>query len=314
MTHPAGMIEQTKLDTNVPFSRAAALEAGIKLSSLRGPAYRRLFAGVFVSADTAHSPVQRVHAALVPFDGHAFASHASAARLYRVPIPTIPEEHVTVVARRHRRSRAGIVCHLASQAQTIEVHGVNVSVPAQLFVELASLLSLVDLVVAGDHLVHHQGVTPEELVTYAETSKLPHAKAAAVAARYVRRPVKSPMETRLRMLLVLGGLPEPEVNVLVGSDNGTKREHDLVYRMALVAVEYDGRQHAEDAIQWRSDIQRREDSDDDGWRVLVVLADGIYVNPEATLQKVQRVLRERGEPGVPRHLSDEWRPYFPGRH
>lgn len=40
------------------------------------------------------------------------ASHASAARLHRLPIPTIPDEHVTVLDRKHRRSRPGIVCHL----------------------------------------------------------------------------------------------------------------------------------------------------------------------------------------------------------
>jgi len=301
------------LDTSLPFSRAAGIAAGYKPSTLRGPGFRAPFTGVYVAATTAMTPRLRVRAALVPFAGTAFASHASAARVLGVPVPTIPDEHVTVVERRHRRSRAGIICHFVRKARTIRIDDLDVSEPYQLFVELASLLSLVDLVVAGDHLVAHWGVSPEALVACAEASPLPGARAAVRAARFVRRRVRSPMETRLRMLLVLAGLPEPEINVLVGSDNGTKREHDLVYREARVAVEYDGRQHAEDSTQWRTDIQRREDSDDDGWRVLVVVSHGIYVEPAATVQKVWRLLRDRGQRDVPRRLSDAWRPHFPGR-
>lgn len=307
------MADRSELDTRVPFSRAAGMAAGLKPSTLRGPGFRRPFTGVFVAADAPTSPAQRVRAALVPFGGRAFASHASAARVYGVPLPTIPEEHVTVVDRKHRRNRPGIACHLVAAARTTRIAGIDVSVPGQLFVELASLLSLVDLVVAGDHLVRHRGVTPEELLAAARSSRLPNARFALRAAGYVRRRVKSPMETRLRMLLVLAGLPEPEVNVLVGSEGGPKREHDLVYRAARLGLEYDGRQHADDPVQWRTDIQRREDSDDDGWRILVVLSDGVYVDPEATVRKVWRLLRERGAPDVPRVLSEEWRAHFPGR-
>jgi len=139
----------------------------------------------------------------------------------------------------------------------------------------------------------------------------PGATLARQAAVYVRERVDSPMETRLRMLLVLAGLPEPEVNVLVG-DGVAFRKYDLSYRRSKTIVEYDGRQHAERIEQWESDLERREAIDDDEWRILVVISSGIYRSPGKTLERIHRVLLRGGEPGTPRTLSDAWRLHFPG--
>lgn len=299
------------LDTSRPFSRADATRAKIKPSTLRGPRFVRLFSGVYVAADAPATPLQRVQAALVPFQERGFASHASAARVYEVPIPTLPDEHVTVTHAAHRRTHPGVVCHVLKSPKAVVVHGIGVSSPEQLFTELASQLSLVDLVVAGDHLVRHRPrVTPERLENFATASTLPGSRPAATAAGYVREEVRSPMETRLRMLLVLAGLPEPRINALVGTGDGMlKREHDLVYAASRTAIEYGGQQHP--AEQWERDLERREEADDDGWRILTVVAKGIYRRPDLTLGKVHRVLLERGEPGVPTRLSDAWRPHFP---
>lgn len=299
------------LDTSRPFSRADAIRAKIKPSTLRGPRFKRLLSGVYVAADAPVTPLQRVQAALVPFGKNGFASHASAARLYDVPIPTLPDEHVTVTKAAHRRSHPGVVCHVMKNPRAVILDGVPRSSPGQLFAELARQVSLVDLVVAGDHLVRHRPkVTAKAIADFAAASTLPGARLAATAAGYVRENVRSPMETRLRMLIVLAGLPEPRINTLVGTGDGMlKREHDLVYAASRTAIEYDGKQHA--AEQWERDLERREEADDDGWRILTVVAKGIYRRPDLTLEKIHRVLLERGEPGVPKRLSDGWRPHFP---
>lgn len=177
--------------------------------------------------------------------------------------------------------------------------------------ELATLLTFVDLVVAGDHLVRTTALTVDELQAFCADAKGPGAARARRAARFVRSRVDSPMETRLRLLIVLAGLPEPEVNVLVG-DGLQFRKYDLSYRRSKTIVEYDGRQHAERIEQWESDLERREGIDDDEWRILVVIAKGIYTHPGKTLERIHRVLLKRGEPGVPLRLSDEWRRHFPG--
>jgi hypothetical protein len=115
---------------------------------------------VYVDARVPDSPRLRTDAALRLFEPGAFASHASAARLHGVPIPALPDEHVSVVSADDRRANPGVRCHVAHPTARVTVRdGVRVSAHAQMFVELATLLSLVDLVVVGDHLVRRGQVT-----------------------------------------------------------------------------------------------------------------------------------------------------------
>lgn len=303
----------TTLDTRRPFTRAEALRGGVTAKMLRGPRFRRLLRGVFVEASVRPWPEERTDAALLLTGDAAFASHASAARLLRVPIPTCPLEHVSVLEAGLRRRREGVVCHVASGTDVVVVHGRRCSAPHVLFGELAMLLDLVDLVVAGDHLVRREMTTPESL--RAAVVDLPGAagRHARRAAAYVRTEVDSPMETRLRMLLVLAGIPEPQVNLTIRDVDGEPlRRYDLSWPGVRVIVEYDGRHHIEREAQWEDDLDRREAIDGDGWRILVVVAKGIYREPGRTVERVFRVLRERRLSGLPARASDDWRPHFPG--
>lgn len=307
------MTEKKKLDTSRPFRRADALTDGLTAKELRGPRFRPIFRGVLVDARVTITPKVHAEAALRLFDPTAFASHASAARLLDVPIPTLADEHVTVFHQRMRRHHRGIRTHVSDTRDVRRVDGLLVSDHARMFVELAELVGLVDLVVVGDHLVRKGAITCAELVAYCAASRHRTARAARRAAAYVRADVDSPMETRLRMLLVLAGLPEPEINVKIrAADGEVMRRYDLSFPTVRVIVEYDGRQHIERVEAWESDLERREAIDDDGWRILVVVASGIYKSPERTVLRVWRLLRARGLEGVPARLDDEWRAHFPG--
>lgn len=306
--------ESKPVDTRRPFSRADAIKAGIDRKLFRGSRFRRIFRGVYIDAGVRMTPKLRAEAALVPFHTSAFASHASAARIHGVPVPTLPAEHVTVLKGAHRRCRPDIQCHLRTDGRIVVKDGVRVSGYGQMFVELAELLSLVDLVVVGDNLVRHERIKRAALTVLCKASALPGADAARRAAAYVRERVDSPMETRLRMLIVLAGLPEPEVNVTVRTADGVPlRRYDLSYPSAKVIIEYDGRQHIEREDSWESDLDRREAIDDEGWRILVVTSRGIYREPLRTLERISRLLSARGLPGVPRRPTDDWRPHFPSR-
>ena len=301
------------LDVTQPFLRAQALASGIPASALRTSAYRRLFRGIYVAASTRVTPTLRAQAAVLLVDASAFASHASAARMYSVPLPVLPDEHVSVTDPALRRPRPGLRCHVCRHPMLRVVDGVRVSAPAQLFVELSTQLSLVDLVVVGDHLVRRRLVTLEELRDHCAASTR-RGSSARRAAGLVRERVDSPMETRLRLLLVLAGLPEPEVNLTLRDVDGQPlRRFDLSYPGVRLIVEYDGRHHVERVETWEADLDRREEIDDEGWRILVVTARGVYTQPARTLERVARVLRARGMPGVPARLDDEWRLHFPER-
>ncbi len=298
------------LDPRQPFTRAEALAAGFDPAGRRE--FVRLFHGVYVAASVRFTPQLRVKAALKFFGPDAFASHVSAARMLDVPLPPIPQEHVTVLRAQDRRRPAGVVPHVHPAPAVVEVHGVRVSAPCQLFVELASLLTLVDLVVVGDHLVRRRRTTYADLVAWCAQSSDRGAQAARRAAAYVRDRVDSPMETRVRMLIVLAGIPEPEVNLTLRAGDGTPlRRYDLCWPSIRVIVEYDGRHHIEREEQWEADLDRREADDDDGWRTLVVTSRGIYREPERTVHRVWRLTRARHLRAVPDRPRDDWRPHFP---
>lgn len=302
-------------DMRRPFTYADAVAAGISPSSLRGSNFRRIFRGVYIHSSVPAHPLIRLLAALLIHPADAFASHTSGARVYELPIPDSPEEHVSVFEDTDRRRRPGIRNHVAKEGAPVTVvKGVRVSEPTHLFIELASVLGLVDLVVAGDALVRLKRTTPEELVAGCAASSNPFATDARRAAAYVRRRVDSPMETRLRMLLVLAGFPEPEINHEVCYEDGRVRyRFDLCYPDLKLIVEYDGRQHREDLDQWDHDTDRRDWLDHNKWMIVPVFSRGIYKRPDRTIQRVLTALKSRGCTTLPRVLSDDWRPYFPVR-
>ncbi|MBS2940102.1 hypothetical protein KDN32_20390 [Nocardioides sp. J2M5] len=300
-------------DPTRPFRRADGLAHGLTDKVLRGPGFRQLFRGVLVASTTPATPLQRVVGALLLQHEDAWASHASAARVKEAPIPTIADEHVSVAHQKMRCHHRGLRCHVGDPSGVVVERGVRVSGDVEMFIELGGQLGLVDLVVVGDWLVRRRGASPAHLVRACERSRHKDARKALAAARYVRRDVDSPMETRLRMLLVLGGLPEPEINLTIRDEDGAVvRRYDLSYPGVRVAVEYNGKVHVEVLATWEDDLERRADIDDDDWRLVVVVSSGIYRDPLRTLSRVHRVLVSRGHPDVRPRLLDDWRPHFPG--
>ncbi|MEW1955188.1 hypothetical protein [Terrabacter sp. NPDC080008] len=176
--------------------------------------------------------------------------------------------------------------------------------------DLSDELGLVDLVVLGDSFVPAELVTPGQLVAAAEAYRGKARRLARRAAALVRAEVDSPMETRLRMLMVLAGLPEPVDNHKVCWPDGRVRwRFDLSVPASGLVIEYDGRQHAESDEQWDHDIDRREWMDGHDIRLVVVRSKDIYRTPAGTLGRIVTAMRAR-DMRVPR-LSEEWRQHFP---
>ena len=126
----------------------------------------------------------------------------------------------------------------------------------------------------------------------------------------MRKGVDYPMETRLRLLLVFAGLPDPDVNFNLRAPDGSwRRRFDLCYPGVRLIIEYDGRQHAFDHGQCWEDIARREELDGLSWRLVVTESDGIYANPLRTLERVRDALADRGV-RVARVFNVEWTRHF----
>jgi hypothetical protein len=190
-----------------------------------------------------------------------------------------------------------------------------ISTPEQTFLDLAGIgVGLVDLVVVADGMIKEGHTSPERLSEAAEQWRGKGCRVARRAALLAREGVDSPQETRLRMLLVLAGLPEPRVNLVIrGRDGSWRRRYDLAYEHLRLIIEYDGRQHAEDKRQWLTDIFRREELDQMHWRLVIITAEGIYREPLRTLERVRDALLECGAVGVRWTFNPEWRLHFPGR-
>ncbi|OFE15954.1 hypothetical protein BA895_04540 [Humibacillus sp. DSM 29435] len=292
-----------------PFNACGSTGSGLTSWELRKH-YRMLFRGVYVSRETPITVHLLGQAALLAVEAGSHLSHHTAAQLWGAVVPDDPSVHVS--SRRSRAQRPGIAAHRVKAGQHVVTRrGLRLTSPGQTFLDLAHLLNLVDLVVLGDSLVKANRLSPADLVTLAADHRGPHSKLARRAAGLVRSGVDSAMETRLRLLMIFGGLPEPEVDHRVhAADGSLLYRFDLCYLPWRLLVEYDGRHHAADD-QWHSDIARDEQFDSWGLRKIVVVAGDIYRTPANTLTRIRHAMREQGMPVPP--LSNEWRRHFPSR-
>ncbi|HEY9494747.1 MAG TPA: hypothetical protein VIR15_07840 [Intrasporangium sp.] len=292
------------------FTRAGALSAGSTAWSFRR-SHRQLFHGVHVPRDDVVDDRRLNEAALSICPKGSYLSHFSAARLFGGVVPDDPDVHVT--SPRNRPKARGIAGHRAKRNQQVTTwRGLRTTTPMQTFLDMAQVLTLVDLVVLGDSLVKRERFTTRQLVAFVAGSTGPHHRLAKRAAALVRKGVDSPMESRLRLLIVLAGLPEPKVNHrVVDADGQLIYRFDLCYLKFGLVIEYDGRQHADSTEQWHRDLDRDEQLDDWQIRRLVVVSSGIYNTPGTTLSRITKAMRQRGMT-VPT-LSDEWRRHFPSR-
>jgi hypothetical protein len=303
------------LDVCRPFSRAQGRAAGIRLREILGPEFHKILYDSYVSATVPITTRLRARAALDISVPGSYISHQTAAELWGGLVPACSDVHVTVPGEAPRTRRQGIKAHSTrGSTKTSTLQGLAIASPTQTFLDLACSLDLVELVVLGDSLVKAKRVTPEDLVAAASEWVGNGVVRARRAARFARKGVDSPKETRLRMLLVLAGLPEPTVNVIIRNPDGSWRmRFDLSYPGLKLIIEYDGRQHAENSGQWRRDLSRREELDGLGWRLIVVTSDDLRDAPEAVLNRVRDALIDRGAVGIRRRFKTEWMRYFAPR-
>jgi hypothetical protein len=203
--------------------------------------------------------------------------------------------------------RAGVRGHSRSTPDVLSRSlrgGLRVLAPELVWAQLAPVLAPRELVVLGDALSRRRRplVTLDQLAA-ALDARPPGTRGirrARAALPLVRARTDSPMETRLRWLLVQAGLPCPTVNQPVyGPDAELVAMPDLIYLRHRVAVEYDGDIHRTDRATWRRDIARRQGLEALGWRVVTCTADDVFRQPDRAVAWVRSAL-SRAEAQAPR--------------
>lgn len=209
---------------------------------------------------------------------------------------------VTATTAQTRRSDVRL-----TRIATLPPHRAGVVVPLEAWRGAAVDLDLVGLVSAGDALVRRGFCTLPELVAFAKRASGRGCRALRRAAGLVRARVDSFRETRLRLCLVLAGLPEPRCNVVLGHDGRV----DLLFEKVGLIIEYDGDQHR-DRAQWNVDLDRDDDFRTAGFATVRVTRDRMR-RPRLVVAKIHAQLVERGYRGPAPTFGPEWVELFERR-
>lgn len=299
----------SELNAAQPFTVAAAHAAGITARNLRSSRFKRIYKGVYIAASVTLNLEIRARAALLIHPQSAFLTHSTSAALLRFPVPDDPEIHVTVPSPQLRRRRPGIQCHVRRGRPALNMNGMPVSGGGDMYCELANTVDLVDLVVLGDAMSRREQPSQAALIQAARAWEGRGSVRARRGAALVDSRAESPMETRVRLLLLFAGFPAPEVNLTLRGTVATYRP-DLCWPDLRLVVEYDGQHHRNDLNQWDHDIRRREWFQAQGWTIITLVARDVFQRPAETVQRVYDAWLASG--GQPFSLREDWRPHFPG--
>jgi hypothetical protein len=185
----------------------------------------------------------------------------------------------------------GVTVHRASLAddEIVIRKGLPATSSLRTTVDLAGRTPLTEAVVAADLALHAGLVTIPQL--RAQVAANPRARRIARVRRvldFVEPKSESPMETRLRMLLVLAGLPRPDVQVPIHDDDGCfLGRPDLLYRAQRLAIEFDGGNHRDRLVD---DNRRQNRLIGAGFRLLRFTGADVYGAPESVVMQVRNEL------------------------
>lgn len=277
-----------------PFTSATAAKYGVTRSALRGTSWRRLHRGVWVATDVALSYAILLAAARLAMPVDAVLCGLSACTAWGIDVRRADDRLVYVgFAEQVPRKRAGLVLRelLLRPDEVVVRDGWLVTTPVRTAFDCARWLPLVEAVVVVDALCHAGLLRLSELTRFAATH--PGIRWVTRIARVVdiSEPLsESPMETRLRLLLVLAGLPRPRAQLVIRDITGAFLGRvDLVYEAQRLVIEYDGAEHW---TQRRADDRRRDRLRTNGWTVLVYSAEDYFQNPHTITAQVAAELRK----------------------
>jgi len=295
---------------HAPFTTAQARAAGVSADVVRGPSYRKLFRGIYVAADVELTLAVWLRAVLLVVPSDAVVSHVTALRVYGFSIGDEAPFHVSTQASTHSRHRDITTHRRRARIPAHDRDGIPVTGPERTVVDVATKLSVVQLVQAAEFLIHQRLTTLDQLADYAITRHLDGVRRTRRLLPLLREGVESPMETLVRLMIVFARLPEPACNrdILDAAGRFIARG-DLVYAEYRIVVEYDGWYHERTAWQRRSDTLRRERLEAAGWRVIVITS-GDLAHKAAIVGRIHQALVARGYAGRPPHLNAMWTMWF----
>ena len=266
--------------TRRPFSLQEARAAGITLTALRGMSWRRLGTELYCWGGLQEDPWQLLAAWRSRLPPGAIFAGLTAAWLHRLAHDLARPIEAVVPLTSGVRSSPGLNvrrCDL-STADVAAARGLRVTSVLRTLRDLSLRLPPVEILVAMDAAVRLRLADRPALMSIRRLRSL--AENAA--------PAESPMETRLRWLLLQAGLPRPEVQTdLRDADGRFVGRADLYYRLARLVIEYDGVNHRDRLVE---DNRRQNALINAGFQVLRFTVADIRQRPDAVVAQIRRAL------------------------
>src|SRR5215472_18796940 len=288
--------------TRGPFTVEEARRHGVSGAQLLGASWQRLGPGCYAWREIADAPMTRLNAAKLRLPDTAIFIGHTAAWLHGLDTAPCSPIEVALPSTSSTSRLAGVAVRRCSipAAETSIRQGLRVTSAVRTIADLVCRLPLTDAVAFLDAALHSRIAKRDRLRDWANT----HAGHRGV--RRLRRALEladpaaeSVMETRLRLVLVLAGLPHPRSQVSLRDEFGWfLARPDLHYPDARLAIEYDGATHHESLA---ADNRRQNRLIDAGYRILRFTAGGVLGAPATVVSIVRHAL---AAPGVCISLQD----------
>ncbi|WP_454788314.1 endonuclease domain-containing protein [Mycolicibacterium lutetiense] len=274
-----------------PFIGSAAVRSGELTRHKLARHHVALYRDVYVRRDLELTALIRAQAAWLSTGATLAGTSAAAILGTKWLNPAKPAE----VIRADRRAPAGLVVHswTLGPAETCTVAGIELTSPARTAFDLGRSYRPELAVPLVDAVLNATNIKPADVLAMAEA----HPGTRGVARLRSVLPLldggaESPQESRLRLVLVHGGLPTPETQI---EFRDLHIRVDMGWREWKVAVEYDGVQHWTDRRQRSWDIDRIALLEEAGWTVVRVSAE-MMSRPHNIVERVRSKLRGAGCP------------------
>lgn len=244
-------------------------------------------------------------------DPTSVLTHSTSARICCICLPSWLDQdwriHVARPAEGWKPRRRNVVGHQLSfkESEVIIFDGVRITSPARTWLDLSSVLSVDELVVAGDSIVNeHSADFPmprEPLATIPDLRRVVHdhpgmrgVRKARLALDLIRTGADSAPETMMRLQLIRAGLPEPVLNLVLRNGLGYPvLWPDAAYPEQRIAIQYDGAHHG-DPEQYRRDITRLAVTEALGWSEVRVQQGDLDGDRPFVVEKIRSIWPRTG--------------------
>ncbi len=239
--------------TRGPFTVADARRAGLERWHLEGASWRRLGHGRYAWAGLAEDPPLSLAAARLSLPANAAFSGKTAAWLHGLDVAPCEPIEMILPGRGSGWEKGGVRVRrdALDESEVVTRRGLRAISLLRTLSEISRNLTLVEAVVVADLALHARLIRRSDLSKWIDQrAGLKGVGAIRRVLEFAEAGAESPMETRLRMLLVLNGLPRPEVQVTIRDEAGSVvGRPDLYYREHRLGLEYDGETHRASLVE-----------------------------------------------------------------